>query len=225
MLRDAKTSYAKSVQDSIDQERLGPREFWRITYKILNRGKSPIPAIINGPGVISSSLDKAKVFGSIFASNSSRDDFNYPLPDIPSRTDCLVSDFRISVREVSRQVHDLESTKATGPDQVPVVVLKNFSPEISPILEKLFNRCVKEKCVPSSWKVSSVCPIFKNSGERSSPSQYRPINLLSVISKIIESILNRHILNHLSKNNLLAVGSMAFDLPGLLLMPLQSSAI
>ena len=203
VLRDAKSSYAKSIQDRIDQERLGSREFWRITNKILNRGKSPIPTIINGPEVISSSSDKAKLFGSIFASNSTLDDSNHPLPGFPSCTDSLVSDIKISVKEVSRLIHDLESTKATGPDQVPVVVLKNLSPEISPILTKLFNRCVKEKCFPSSWKVSSICPVFKNSGERSSPSQYRPISLLSVISKIFESILNRHILNHLSKNNLL----------------------
>ena len=52
--------------------------------------------------------------------------------------------------------------------------------------------------------MSSVCPVFKNSGERSDPSKYRPISLLCIISKIFESVLNRHVIKYLSKNNLLS---------------------
>ena len=88
VLRDAKASYAESIQARIEQEKVGSREFWRITNKILNRGKSPIPSIINGPEIISSSLDKAKLFASIFSANSTLDDSNHPLPEFPSRTDC-----------------------------------------------------------------------------------------------------------------------------------------
>ena len=109
----------------------------------------------------------------------------------------------MTVRTVSKLIRELESSKATGPDEIPAVVLKNRSPEISPILAKLFNRCLKEKCFPTSWKVSSVCPVFKNAGERSSSSQYRPISLLSIISKIFESILNKHLVDYLRANNLL----------------------
>ena len=204
VLRDAKTSYAESVQTRIEQERLGSREFWRITNKVLNRGKSPIPTIINGPEVISASSEKAKLFASIFSSNSTLDDSDHPLPEFPSRTDCVLSDFRVTVKDVSRLIHDLVSSKATGPDEIPVVVLKNISPELSPLLAKLFNRCIKEKCFPTSWKIASICPVFKNSGERSSPSQYRPISLLSIISKIFESILNKYTINYLNANNLLS---------------------
>ena len=62
---------------------------------------------------------------------------NHPLLEFTSQTDCLTSDFRVSVKEVSRLIHNLESSKATGPDEVPVVVLKNISPEIAPILSRL----------------------------------------------------------------------------------------
>ena len=84
------------------------------------------------------------------------------------------------------------------------MVLKNISPEISPILAKLFNRCLKEKTFPSSWKMSSVCPVFKNSGERSDPSKYRPISLLCIVSKLFESVLNRHIMKYLKAHSLLS---------------------
>ena len=112
----AKNSYAESVQARIDQERLGSREFWRITNKVLNRGKSPISTIINGPEVISSSSDKAKLFARIFSSNSTLDDSNHPLPDFPLQTLHYIHDITVSVKEVSRLIHELEPSKATGPD-------------------------------------------------------------------------------------------------------------
>ena len=73
-LRKAKTSYAQSIRDKIGAEKLGSREFWRITNQVQNRGKkSSIPTLINGPETVSSSADKAKIFASIFASNSTLD--------------------------------------------------------------------------------------------------------------------------------------------------------
>ena len=175
-----------------------------MTNRILNRGKSPINTIINGPEVIFSSSDKAEPFTTNFAANSTLDDSNQSLSDSPSRTDSIVPDFHVSVKEVSCLIHELEANKATGPDQIPVVVLKNLSPELSLIIAKLFNRCIKEKCFPSSWKLSSVRPVFKNCGEHSTPSQYRPISLLSTITEVFEIILNKHVMDHLSKADLLS---------------------
>ena len=54
-----------------------------------------------------------------------------------------------------------------SPNCNPVVVVKNCGPEISHILAELFNMCLKESCFPDCWKVSSVVPVFKNVGERS----------------------------------------------------------
>ena len=203
VLRDAKSNYAESVQARIKQQRLGSREFWRITNRVLNRGKPPIPTIINGPEVLSSSFDKASLFASNFAKNSTLDDTGHQLPDFPSRTESSLNTFRVSVKSVANQIKNLQSGKATGPDNIPVVVIKHISPELSPILAKLFNRCLEEGCFPASWKFSTVCPVYKNAGDRQAPSQYRPISLLSIISKLFESIINEQIMLHLSKGNLL----------------------
>ena len=62
---------------------------------------------------------------------------------------------------------NLDLSKASDPDCIPVVVLKNCEPELSYILAELFNKCLKESCFPNCWKVSSVVPVFKNFGERS----------------------------------------------------------
>ena len=77
---------------------------------------------------------------------------------------------------------NLDLSKASGPDCVPAVVLKNCEPERSYILAELFNKCLKQSCFPDYWKVSSVIPVFKNVGERSTAKNYRPDSLLSVVS-------------------------------------------
>ena len=64
------------------------------------------------------------------------------------------------------------------------MVLKNCEPELSNILAELFNNCLKETCFPDCWKVSSVVPVFKNIGKRSTAKNYRPVSLLSVVGNL-----------------------------------------
>ena len=78
-----------------------------------------------------------------------------------------------------------------------MVVLKNCEPELSFILAKLFNKCLKESCFPDCWKVSLVVPVLKNIGERSAAKNYRPVSLLPVVSKVFEKLVNNRIADHL----------------------------
>ena len=100
---------------------------------------------------------------------------------------------------VEKVMTNLESSKASGPDCIPVVVLKNCEPELSYIQAKLFNICLKESCFPDCWKDSSVVPVSKNVGERSTAKNYRPVSLLSVVSKVFEKLVNNRIVDHLEK--------------------------
>ena len=100
---------------------------------------------------------------------------------------------------VKKVIMNLDSSKAPGPDCIPVMVLKNCEAELSYILAKLFNNCLKESCFPDYWKVSSVVPVFKNVGERSTAINYRPVSLLSVVSKVFEKLVNNGIVDHLEK--------------------------
>ena len=97
---------------------------------------------------------------------------------------------------------NLDLPKASGPDCIPVVVLKNCELEPLYILAELFNKCPKESCFPDCWKVSSVVPVFKNAGERSTVKNYHPVSLLSVVSKVFEKLVNNRIVDHLEKYGL-----------------------
>ena len=78
-----------------------------------------------------------------------------------------------------------------------MVVLKNCELKLSYILPELFTKCLKESCFPDFWKVSSVVSVFKNVGERSTAKNYRPVSLLSVVSKVFEKLVNNRIADHL----------------------------
>ena len=104
----------------------------------------------------------------------------------------------ITPKMVKKIIMKLNSSKASAPDCILVVVLKNYEPELSYILAELFNMFLKESCFSDCWKVSLVVPVFKNVRERSTGKNYCPISVLSVVSKIFEKIINR-IVDHLEK--------------------------
>ena len=83
-----------------------------------------------------------------------------------------------------------------------MVVLKNCDPELSYILAELFNKCLKESCFPNCWKASSVVPVFKNVGEKSTAKNCGPVSLLSGVSKVFEKLVNNRFVDHLEKCDL-----------------------
>ena len=199
VLEAAKLAYANKTKESITSQKLGSRDFWRIANSVLNKGKSAIPSLFNGPEVLCSASDKAKLFAENFSLNYNLDDSGVSLPVFPSRTNLKLHNISITPKMVRKVVMNLDLSKASGPNCIPVVVLKNCEPELSYILAELFNKCLKESCFPDCWKVSSVVPVFKNVGERSTAKNYRPVSLLSLVSKVFEKLVNNRIVDHLEK--------------------------
>ena len=90
---------------------------------------------------------------------------------------------------VNKVIMNLDLSKASGPDSVPVVVLKSCEPELSYILAELFTKCLKGSCFTDCWKVSLVVPVFKNIGETSTAKNYYLVILFSVVSKVFENFV------------------------------------
>ena len=100
---------------------------------------------------------------------------------------------------VKKVITNLDLSKVSGPDCIPVVVLKNPEPELSYILAEFFNTCLKKSCFPDCWKVSLGVPVFKNVGERFIAKNYCPVSLPSVVSKVFDNLVNNNIVDHLEK--------------------------
>ena len=198
VLEAAKLACANQTKESITSKKLGSGDFWRIANSALNKGKSAIPPLFNDPEVLSFASDKAKLFAENFCMNSNLDDSGISLPDFPSRTNLKVH-ISVTLKMVRKVVMNPDLSKASGPDCIPVLVLKNCEPELSYILAELLNKCLTESCFPDCWKVSSVVPEFKNVEERSTAKNYRPVSLLSVVSKVFEKLVNNRIIDHLEK--------------------------
>ena len=80
VLEAAKLAYATKTKESITSQKPGSQELWRIANSVLNKGKSVIPPLFNGPEVLSTASNKAKLFAKNFSKNSNLDDSAISLP-------------------------------------------------------------------------------------------------------------------------------------------------
>ena len=148
VLETVKLVYAAKTKESITSQKLSSGDFCRIANSVINKSKSAIPPLFNGPEVLSSASAKAKLFAKGFSKNSNLDSLSVSLPDFSSRTNLKLHNIFISAKMVKKFIINLDSSKASGSDCIPVVVLKNCGPELSYILAELFNMSLKQSCFP-----------------------------------------------------------------------------
>ena len=102
-------------------------------------------------------------------------------------SDCP-TDLLCTVGEVWHLLHKLDVAKSSGPDGISARMLKSTAHSIAPSLTQLFNLSLQSGTVPRDCNTSSIVPIPKDR-DRATPTNYRPMSLLSTVSKIME----RHI--------------------------------
>ena len=103
----------------------------------------------------------------------------------------------------------LDTTKANGPDGISAIMLKATAPSIVKGVTILFNMSIKLGKVPTEWKTSAIVPIPKG-GDTNQPSNYRPISLLSILSKLLERHMYKHVLKHIEATMPLALQQWGF---------------
>ena len=151
--------------------------------------------------------DKANLLNSFFGSC-----FNTSHPPIELGSTPSVSypeDLLCTESEVYDLVASLDVSKASGQDGISARMLKATACSIAPSLTKLFNLSLQSGTIPSVWKKSLVVPIPKNS-DMKNPSNYRPISLLPIVSKVLERHVYNIIMNHLVHHNPLTANQWGF---------------
>ena len=91
---------------------------------------------------------------------------------------------------------------ACGWDELSAVIIKSASEFITPPLVFICNLSLKTSCFPDQLKIAKVIPLFKADDPRIF-SNYRPVSVLPVISKILERIMYNRLVEYLNKNNII----------------------
>ena len=112
--------------------------------------------------------------------------------------------------EILNELKTFNLDKASGPNSIPVKILKDMKSEISVPLSTLTNLSFHTGIFSSSLKLARVMPIFKKGGQQDC-NNYRPISILSNISKLIEKLLYNRLYKFLNQNKCLFNNQFGFQ--------------
>jgi len=114
-------------------------------------------------------------------------------------------------QEIEDIISQLQSSKATGPNSLPTNILKEIKKHISKPLCHLINISFESGEFPDIFKLAKIIPVFK-SGSRVDVNNYRPISLLSNISKIIEKLMHSRLYKFLQQSKCFYQNQFGFRL-------------
>ena len=88
---------------------------------------------------------------------------------------------------------DKLSATATGLDQLPAWFLRTGAPAFYKPITRLFNIPIESSIIPHQWKHAVICPVLKIASPHEE-SDYRPISIIPVLSRLLERIVVRQFL-------------------------------
>ena len=168
----------------------------------LQKSNHTIPTLKLNHKFAEKDIDKANMLNDYFCSQAVVNDSNKPLPQHTFTCNSRLKSITISQQYVRDVLNNLNVTKASGPDLISPRLLKECATILSKPLSIIFNRSLLQGYFPSNWKDANVTAIYKKA-DKSMPSNYRPISLLSQIGKAMERYIHKHLYNYISENNLL----------------------
>lgn len=169
-----------------------PKAFFAYTKSLSKTNKLP-PSMkydntsSDDPEVIAEMF--AKNFNSVYNSASSNLTYKNHTCNCQNHT-------RIEINEVISMIKSLNENKISSPDGIPAIFYKRTCDALP--LNTLFNLSLHCNLFPSKWKVSYINPIYEN-GDKSDIKNYRPISIISAVSKIFEKIIYCKLFNIVGK--------------------------
>jgi hypothetical protein len=160
-------------------------------YRSKTKSKSLPPCIKHGDRVAQEADSKASMFNDYFYSTFTNGD-SQVLPEINGFIDHNLSNVLFNCHQVQTQLKALDVSKACGPDNLSPRILKDCCRELAPSLTLLFHISMESGVIPRDWRDANVVPVFKK-GPKDCVSNYRPISLLCVVSKIMERCIYNHV--------------------------------
>ena len=210
-LDKAETNYKQSLANSLETQRNSKR-WWQTVKWLLGRGgDTSYPTLCVDGKQFNLNKEKAQAFNNFFLSHSNIDESNAVLPEDDNFPEGISN-----IAATHDEVHDLlkciDPSKSTGPDGVSPRLLREAGASIVPSLTRLINLSLSSATVPDSWKLANVIPLFKK-GDHSEVNNYRPVSLLSCVSKLLERVVFKYVFNYLRDSNFLSKHQSGFQ-PG-----------
>ncbi len=212
----------KYCERSINDNMHDSKNLWKSLKKIIPSSKpSSLCNIVNSSDHHDGQTDKdaANSFNQYFTSvgqelSKEFDNVNVKCPcdDVRNKFQCNNDSFKfhnVSASFVYEQLCSMDNNKSTGLDLFNVKLLKLAAPYVSQSLAHICNLSLNTSKFPDDWKKAKVTPIFK-SGDKSNVSNYRPISVLPIISKIIERNVHNQLYAYLCSKNILSDSQSGF---------------
>ena len=98
-----------------------------------------------------------------------------------------------SNEEVEKIIKELTTNKSQPSTDIPVKIIKEYSNQFSEFMTESINRSIDEGVFPDTLKVADITPVYKNKGSKSDKTNYRPISILPVLSKIYERVIHNQL--------------------------------
>ena len=108
--------------------------------------------------------------------------------------------------EVMEIINELSSHKASD---IPILLIKTTSQIISPLLSKLYNKCMAAGTFPKIFKIGKITPIYKK-GNRELIENCRPVSTLPIFGKIFEKIIHKRLYSYLVSMNIIPKTQFGF---------------
>lgn len=118
--------------------------------------------------------------------------------------------FPTDPEEICKIIYDLKNKKSVGFDDLPTNVLKQCRQVIAPALAHIINLSFKQGIFPNKLKITIIKPIYKK-GDRENPANYRPIALISVLSKVFEKCMHTRLIKFIDKCNIIDSNQYGFQ--------------
>jgi len=213
LIRRAKSKYYVSKFKSLKGDSGGT---WKLFNSISGKKNTnrAVDQLFYHNQTITDSQSIADAFNNFFSSIGSDLDRNIPIvPKSPLdyMGDSALASFFVqpaSPGEVSRLIMGLP-VKSCGLKSVPTFIYKHCSAYISSVISDLFNISVAVGEFPECLKTARIVPIHK-AGDRSSVNNYRPISILTTLSKIFEKLMLKRFLCFVKENNILNSNQFGF---------------
>ena len=172
-----------------------------------------IPLLKHNNLEYSNSLSISDIFNLYFNNIASEIERSIPVVGVDPTILVPKNNFSVFLRPITIDecLGIISKLKNSKPDlhNLPVYLLKIFSEMVSPILCDIFNLCLTSGVFPDELKFSTITPVHKK-GARDDLNNYRPISVISTISKILEKCIRVRLGNFMEKHNL--INPMKFGL-------------